>query len=108
MIFYLLLYLHVLGCFIYYIMAFNKTWVPPSEGLGLGVKFYEHEDIFMKYWTTMYYSVLMYLINETAPTVLYERQFVQVVAVFSVIVNTNIFGTITVLVGELNKKQVSF
>ncbi len=60
----------------------------------------------MKYWTLMYYSVLMYLINETAPSVLHERQFVIIVAIFSVIVNTNIFGTITVLVGELKKKSV--
>lgn len=76
MIFLLLLYLHVLGCFIYYIMSKNKTWVPPSETLTLGGKFYDTDDLFLKYWTVMYYSVLMYLVNETAPTVLYERQFV--------------------------------
>jgi hypothetical protein len=108
MIFLLLLYLHVLACLIYYVMDMNKSWVPSSEALGLGTGFYDSNDIFMKYWTLMYYSVLMYLVNETAPTVLYERQFVQFVAIFSVIVNTNIFGTITVLVGELNKKGVQF
>lgn len=108
MYFYLLLYLHVLACGIYYIMSVNKTWVPPSETLTLGAKFYESDDYNLKYWTLMYYSVLMYLVNETAPTVLYERQFVQLVAIFSVIVNTNIFGTITVLVSDLNKKQVEF
>ncbi|CDW74307.1 UNKNOWN [Stylonychia lemnae] len=86
----------------------NKTWIPPSETLTLGAKYWDSDDILMKYCTVLYYGVLMYLINETAPTVLYERQFVQIVAVFSVIVNTNIFGTITVLVGELNKKQVQF
>lgn len=73
MIFLLLLYLHVLACFIYYVMSLNKSWVPPSESLGLGAGFYESDDIQMKYWTLMYYSVLMYLVNETAPTVLYER-----------------------------------
>jgi hypothetical protein len=46
----------------------------------------------------------MYLINETAPTVLYERIFVQLIAIFSAIVNAFIFGRITVLVQELNKK----
>lgn len=84
MVFILFLYLHVLACFIYYVMNFNQTWVPPSESLGIGLKFYESEgkslinpkhfeDINMKYWTLMYYSVLMYLVNETAPSVLYER-----------------------------------
>eukprot|EP00347_Sterkiella_histriomuscorum_P003751 403363088 len=108
MYFYLLLYLHVLACAIYYIMGKNKTWLPPSESLTLGYGFYETDDLNLKYWTVMYYSVLMYLVNETAPTVLYERQFVQFVAIFSVIVNTNIFGTIAVLVGDLNRKQVEF
>lgn len=108
MIFILIIYLHVLACFIYYVMDMNKSWVPPSESLGIGLEFYESHDYEMKYWTVMYYSVLMYLINETAPTVLYERQFVAAIAIFSVIVNTNIFGTITVLVGELKKKNVKF
>lgn len=106
MIFLLLLYLHVLACIIYYFMDISETWIPASESLGLSLAWYDSDDIFMKYWTIMYYSVLMYLVNETSPTVLSERQFVQVVAIFSVLVNTNIFGTITVLVGELNKKQV--
>jgi len=48
----------------------------------------------------------MYLINETSPTVLYERQFVMAVAVISAIVNSVIFGNITVLVSELKKKEV--
>lgn len=82
----------------------NKSWVPASETLSLGAKFYEYDDDSYKYATVIYYSVLMYLVNETAPTVLYERQFVMVVAIFSAIVNANIFGTITVLIQQLNQK----
>ena len=73
MIFYLLLYLHVLSCFIYYIMFQNKSWVPPSESLTLGARYWDSDDILMKYCTVLYYGVFMYLVNETAPTVLYER-----------------------------------
>lgn len=54
-------------------MKQNKTWIPPSESLGLGLKFYDQDDLFLKYSTINYYAVLMYLINETSPTVLYER-----------------------------------
>eukprot|EP00347_Sterkiella_histriomuscorum_P002268 403368814 len=104
----LLLYIHFLACLIYYIMKLNKTWLPPSESLGVGLGFYEVDDYANKYATMLYYSVLMYLINETAPTGLNERQFVQVVAILSAIYNANIFGNITVLIQELKKKQVQF
>jgi hypothetical protein len=57
-------------------MNIGRTWVPSSEALSLGAGFYEYDDDAYKYATVIYYSVLMYLINETAPTVLYERQFV--------------------------------
>ena len=79
-------------------MKLNKTWAPPSETLGVGLGFYDSNDYAYKYGTMMYYSVLMYLINETSPTVLYERQFVQTVAIISAIYNASIFGNITVLV----------
>jgi hypothetical protein len=72
----LVLYIHFLACLIYYIMNIGRTWVPSSEALSLGAGFYEYDDDAYKYATVIYYSVLMYLINETAPTVLYERQFV--------------------------------
>lgn len=87
-------------------MELNRSWVPSSEGLTLGAGFYDYEDDAYKYATVIYYSVLMYLVNETAPTVLYERQFVIVVAIISAIVNANIFGTITVLIQQLNAKQL--
>ncbi len=90
--------MHFLACLIYYIMNLNRTWVPPSDGLGVGANFYNVDDNVMKYATVMYYAVLMYLVNETAPTILYERQFVMAVGFISAIVNANIFGTITVLV----------
>ena len=87
-------------------MKLNRTWMPASESLGVGLGFYEIDDYANKYATMLYYSVLMYLVNETAPTGLNERQFVQVVAILSAIYNANIFGNITVLIQELKKKQV--
>lgn len=54
-------------------MKINKTWIPPCESLGVGAGFYDLNDYASKYSTMLYYSVLMYLINETAPTVLIER-----------------------------------
>jgi len=47
--------------------------VPPSESLTLGARYWDSDDILMKYCTVLYYGVFMYLVNETAPTVLYER-----------------------------------
>lgn len=69
----LLIYIHFLACLIYYIMNMNRTWLPPSETLGVGLAFYDHNDYSFKYATMLYYSVMMYLVNETSPTVLPER-----------------------------------
>jgi len=76
--------------------------VPASESLSLGLEFYTYDSGVYKYSTAIYYSVMMYLVNETNPTVLYERQFVQLIALISAIFNANIFGNITVLVQQLN------
>lgn len=62
----------------------------------------------MRYWTVVYYSVLMYLVNSTVPATLDGIIFSQVVSLVSVLINTNIFSTITVLVGELYKKDVKY
>lgn len=108
MILLLIIYMHSLSCLIYYIMNLNRSWLPPSETYTSGIGYYELDDLLWKYCTVLYYAVLMYLINETAPTVLYERIFVQIVAVISAIVNAIIFGTISNLISDLNKKQVEF
>jgi hypothetical protein len=81
---------------IYYVMNLNRSWVPPCEGLGLGLKFYLADHLY-KYWTTLYYAVLMYLINETVPTVLYERIMCISVAIVSALVNQVIFSNVAVL-----------
>lgn len=104
----LVLYLHFLACLIYYIMNLNRSWIANCEALSLGTEFYAYNDYTYKYSTMIYYSVLMYLINETGPTVLYEREFVQIVAIVSAVVNALIFGNITVLVQQLNAKRVQF
>jgi hypothetical protein len=87
-------------------MRINKTWVPACESLGLKTRFYGIDDHFYKYATTLYYAVLMYLINETLPTVLYERVFVMLVALVSAVVNQVIFSNVAVILQEIGKKDV--
>jgi hypothetical protein len=87
-------------------MNINKSWIPASESLGLKTNFYTIDDHLYKYYTTLYYSVLMYLINETLPTVLHERIFVMLVALVSAIVNQVIFSNVAVLLAQINSKEV--
>ena len=48
----------------------------------------------------------MYLINETLPSVLYERYFVISVAIVSAIVNQIIFSNVAVLLQLIGKEEV--
>ena len=98
--------MHSLSCLIYYIMSINKSWIPATESLGLKTNFYNIDDHVYKYFTTLYYAVLMYLINETLPTILYERYFVISVAIVSAIVNQIIFSNVAVLLQLIGKEEV--
>lgn len=56
----------------------------------------------------MYYSVLLFTVNDIGTTVTIERAFVAFMGIFSSIVNANIFGIIAVLVQDMKKKDIEF
>ena len=56
----------------------------------------------------MYYSVLLFTVNDICTTVTIERAFVAFMGIFSSIVNANIFGIIAVLVQDMKKKDIEF
>lgn len=52
----------------------------------------------------MYHSVMLFGVNEMAPRSTFELFFSSVIMLISAMVNANIFGTMAVLVIEMNKK----
>jgi len=60
------------------------------------------------YWNMIYYSVMLFGINEVAPRTTFLLMFVSVTMLISAMVNANLFGTMAVLVQEMNRKSVQF
>jgi hypothetical protein len=101
LLFLLALYIHVLGCFHYYVVSSRKVWIPPLDFIYLKSDIYnDHEgfDLWKTYWNSIYTSVMIFGLNEVAPRTSFELGFVSSVMLISAMVNANIFGTMTVLV----------
>ena len=56
----------------------------------------------------IYYSVMLFGINECAPRIVLSMLTISCLMLISAMVNANIFGTMAVLVSEMNKKSVEF
>lgn len=56
----------------------------------------------------MYHSVMLFGVNEMAPRTDAEIAFSSAIMLVSAMVNANIFGTMAVLVSEMNKKVAEF
>jgi hypothetical protein len=69
---------------------------------------YEGVNLNFEYWTTFYYSVLIFTVNDISTTVTIERIFIAYMGIFSSIVNANIFGIITILIQDMKKKDICF
>ena len=69
---------------------------------------YSGENIGFEYWTTLYYSVLIFTVNDISTTAVIERTFVAYMGILSSIVNANIFGIITILIQDMKKKDLLF
>eukprot|EP00347_Sterkiella_histriomuscorum_P004240 403361210 len=108
-IFLQLITIHIQACLFYYVCTLNKTWLPPSEWeLIDATHFYESEDYNYKYWVTIYYSVLIYSVNDIGATAVIERAFVGYMGIFFSIINANIFGLISLLTRDLQRQQFQF
>lgn len=62
----------------------------------------------VKYFSAMYHAVLMLGSNEMGPTTTFEGAFISCVLVLCIIVNSNIFGEMAVLVQMMGKKSAKF
>ena len=112
-IFLQLIFLHLIGCFYYYITKINLVWIPPSDSLVINGNYtldyqimYSGDDIHYEYWTIFYYSVLIFTVNDITTAALIERIYVSYIAILSSIVNANMFGIITILIQDMKTKEI--
>ena len=107
LIFFLILYLHLVGWTWFYIVRQDETWIPPLDENNNGTDIYL-ESGFSKYITSVYYSVLLLAGNDMLPQGNEQLIFSTVMLFAAAIINANIFGNIAVLLQQIYRKSSLF
>jgi len=106
--------MHIIGCFWFYIVSINKTWVPALDFIWAGQRkinvFWDdsESDLTYKYLVSLYSAVLALGGNEMGPRSELEIVLMIGILLFLAILNADVFGEMTVLVAESSRLKVMF
>jgi len=78
LIFFILLFIHFVGCGWFFIAKQGKEWVPPLDYVYITTEIYE-EHGFMQYCSSAYHAVLMLAGNDIGPRGEFQLIFVSVI-----------------------------
>ena len=107
LIFTLIVLIHCLACFWYYVVENEKDWVPPLDFIDQRTNLY-YEGTFKKYFSSVYHAIMMLNGGEVGPRTEIELIFVSVIMLAGAIINANIFGNMAVLIQNMNRKDTKF
>jgi CRP-like cAMP-binding protein len=107
LIFFLVMYLHWVGCIWFYIAKQDEKWIPPLDYVYITTEIY-NESALHKYWSSLYHAVLMLGGNDIGPRGTLQLIFLAILLFAGAIINANIFGNIAVLLQQLNRKATTF
>ena len=75
LIFFLILFLHCLGCVWFFIAKQNKEWIPPLDYVWIQTDIYD-EGVFYQYIISLYHAILMLGGNDVGPRGSFQLSFV--------------------------------
>lgn len=104
MVFFLVLYLHIVACLWRFVLGDNFSWIPPTDFIYAETKL-EYNDMFDQYMSMLYHAVMIFGLNEVAPVTSNHILFIIVVMVVSALANSFIFGELASLMGELTSRE---
>ena len=107
LIFYLILYIHCVGCLWFFIVRQDEEWIPPLDEFEGSTELYNKSAI-EQYIVSMYYSVLMLAGNDMLPQGNLQILFSMIFILVALIINATIFGNLAVILQQLNRKTSSF
>lgn len=107
LIFFLVIYLHLIACLWYFLVRIDNEWMPPLDYVWVKTDFYEL-SIPMKYYLSLYHSVLMLTGNDIGPRGAYQVLFVAIAISMGAIINAQLFGELALIVSAMNMKNTRF
>jgi hypothetical protein len=105
-IFFLIIYLHCVGCCWYWIASLEADWIPRSYYF-LDGDFYE-QGTWSKYLESIYHAVLLFMGNDISARHLLEFAFCVPILIAGALINANIFGEVAVIVTSSNRQSMKF
>jgi hypothetical protein len=105
LIFFLMVYVHCVGCIWYYIVinVGNESWLPPLDFIYLSTDFYERE-LSYRYCMSLFYAVIIFKGKDVGPKGTFQVAFVTVFAMIGAIITAHIFGELAVILSAMNRK----
>jgi len=103
LVLFLFTYVHLLGCGWWVVARYDETWVPAS-----GDSLVYEKDIGTIYWTAFYGAVTMLGGGELNPKTTLQLAFCSVMIICATFINAVMFGSMAVLLSNLNMRQTQF
>ena len=107
LLFFIILFIHFLGCAWFMIAKQDEEWIPPLDYVFITTEIYD-EGSFMQYCSSAYHAVLMLGGNDIGPRGEFQLIFVSGILLIGAIINSIIFGNMAVVLQSLNRKSTVF
>ena len=107
LIFFLIMYIHCQACVWYLIVNQEQNWVPPLDGISPD-NFLFDDSLSRKYLICVYYSILLLTCNDITPVGEWKIFFCTSAITLGAIINADIFGTMALIIQNLNIKNTEF
>jgi hypothetical protein len=113
LVFYLFLSVHILGCFMWFVVKIRQDavdydgrslrYIPPIDWINYSTSdlFTENYSDFKRYLICLYYGILILGVNELGPVNTEEMLYFCIVLMITAIMNSLFFSDIIMLVYEL-------
>jgi len=103
LLFFLLMYVHLVACAWWIIVSYDQNWVPPADQSQI----FEAEATY-KYWVSFYNSVMMLVGADVGPRNRTQTCFASFLIIFGALITAVMFGNMAVLMSNLNLRQTKF
>ena len=111
LVFFMFLYIHLMGCFWYFIVRIEEKWIPNMDFIWFGspqvFDFYAF-DTMRSYLVSFYIGFYLFGVGEVCPRTQLEIIIAIPILILSSIVNGLIIGNMALYISELNKKNAEF
>ena len=104
---FLILYIHLCGCFWFIIVDSDRVWIPTTDFITFGTDLYD-QSLWHKYWYSIYHSTFLLIGAEMGPRNNEQRFISGFMILAGAFLTAVLFGEMATLMSDLNRKNAEF